>query len=359
MNLRENPGLVLSSAAHVVLLTTMLVSFSFDPKYQDAQESIPVEIVSSSDVNQIMKGDKTAKEVKPKQRADKVADTTETKPKPPLAEAKKDVPTPPSPDKKLPDPGTADKPPEKPTNATQQAAQAKPEPPPKPTPKPDPKPPVAQPPQDNAADEPSPPPRPKDQPPKKEVKKEEAKKPEPKLKFDQIAKLLEEKKKAEAKAAKQKSGDESPNHQKFDPSDISQILQSHEHAQRKAATGRQLQQVASLGSPTASAPVMSPTLQAQMDGWFQDRFQGCWTQPITLPSGPKYMPMVRVVLNLDGSLAAEPVLTNPPGDSAWRALADSAVRAVRKCDPLPVPARFKPYFAEWHDRVVRFHDEAM
>src|ERR1700742_2513545 len=107
MNLRENPGLVLSSAAHVVLLTAMLVSFSFDPKYQDAQESIPIDLVSSSDVNQIMKGDKTAKEDKPKQRADKIADATETKPKPPLAEAKKDVPTPPSPDKKLPDPGTA------------------------------------------------------------------------------------------------------------------------------------------------------------------------------------------------------------------------------------------------------------
>lgn len=358
MKFWENPGLVVSSAVHAALLAAMLLSFSFDPKFQDAQETIPVEIMTSSDVNQIMKGDKTAKEVRPKQRADKVADQTELKPKPPLAEAQKDVPTPPSPDKKLVDPGTAEKPPEKPTEATEQAAQAKPEPP-KPAPKPDPKPEAAQPPQQDAADQPLPPPKPKDQPPKKEPKKEEAKKPEPKLKFDQIAKLLEEKKKAEAKAAKPKSGDESPDPKRFDPSDISRILLSHEPRQRKAATGRQLEQVASIGSPTASASVMSPSLQAQMDGWFQDRFHDCWTQPITVPAGPKYMPMIRVPLNPDGSLAAEPTLLNPPSDPAWRPLAESALRAVRKCDPLPVPARFKPYYDAWRDRAVRFHDDVM
>ena len=361
MKLSENPGLVFSSAAHVVLLAAMLMSFSSDPKFQDAQETIPVEIMSSSDVNQIMKGDKTAKEVRPKQRADKVADTTGIKPKPPLAEAKKDVPTPPSPDKKLPDPGTAEKPPEKPVqaDAPAQAAQAKPEPP-KPEPKPDPKPPVALAPQEDAAAEPLPPTRPKDPPPKKEVKKVEVKKPEPKLRLDQIAKLLEEKKKAEAKPAKPKSGDDSPDKtHKFDPSDISRVLLSHETPQRKAATNRQLEQIASLGSPTASAPVMSPSLMAQMDGWFQDQFQGCWTQPITIPPGQKYVPRIRVPLNLDGSLAAEPTLLNPPSDPAWRPLAESALRAVRKCDPLPVPARFKAYYEEWRGRVVQFDDQAL
>jgi colicin import membrane protein len=343
MSLSEKPGLVVSSAAHVALLGSMLLSFSFDPKFQDAQETIPIEVMSSSDLNQIMKGDKTAKEVQPKQRADKVADTTEIKPQPPLDEAKKDVPTPPSPDKKLPDPGQADKPDPKATEAKAAPAAEQPKPvkpsPPLPT--------VTPPPPDAEAAEPQ---RPKDEP----------KKPDPaKLKLDQIAKLLEDKKLTDPKPAKPKSGDESPDRHKFDPNDISKVLLSKENAQRKAATNRELAQVASLGSPTASASRMSPSLMAQMEGWFQDRFQGCWTQPITIPPGQKYVPMIRVPLNLDGSLAGEPTLINPPNDPAWRPLAESALRAVRKCDPLPVPARFKPYYDEWRGRIVRFNDDAL
>ncbi len=354
MSLSDKPGLVVSSAAHATLLAAALLSFSWAPKLQDAQETIPVEIMSSSDLNQIMRGDKSAKEVRPKQHADKIADTTEIKPKPPLAEAKRDVPTPPSPDKKLPDPGEAEKAPPKPleTAALSPAEPAKPAP----------KPPVVEPPQqDAAAAEPLPVPRPKVDPPKEEAKKEEPKKPEPpKLKLDQVAKLLEDKKpKDPPKPAKPKSGDESPDHpRKFDPNDISRLL-SRETPQRKAATGRQLEQVASLGSPTATAPRMSPSLMAQMEGWFQDQFQGCWTQPITVPPGQKYVPMIRVPLNLDGSLAGEPTLLNPPSDPAWRPLAESALRAVRKCDPLPVPAQFKPYYDEWRGRIVRFNDDVL
>ncbi len=62
-------------------------------------------------------------------------------------------------------------------------------------------------------------------------------------------------------------------------------------------------------------------------------------------------------LNVDGSLAADPVLTNPPDDPAWQALADSAMRAVQKCDPLPVPDKFKTYYDEWRDRIVQFQDQ--
>ncbi|HEY1735337.1 MAG TPA: cell envelope biogenesis protein TolA, partial [Methylovirgula sp.] len=61
------------------LLAAMLLSFAFNPKFQDAQETIPVEILTSSDLNQIMHGEKTAKQVQPKPRVDKVADTTEDK----------------------------------------------------------------------------------------------------------------------------------------------------------------------------------------------------------------------------------------------------------------------------------------
>ncbi len=358
MDTSGKPGFILSSTAHAALLLLALLSFSGNPKFEDAQETIPIEMVTTQDFNQIMRGEKTAKEIKPLQKADKIADTAETKPQPALAEAKRDVPTPPPPLKRIDDPGDADK--VEPPKPLQQTAAVQP-PPPEPV-KP---PPIADKPlpDDAEAVTPEPVPRPKLEQAKNEPKKEDAKKPEPKLKLDQIAKLLANDKPKDAPkpldkpASKPKSGDETQEpSRKFDLSDISRLL-SKEAPQRKAATGRQLEQVAALGSPTASAEKMSPSLLAQMEGWFQDRFQGCWTQPITLPAGPKYVPMICVPLNLDGSLAADPTLLNPPDDPAWRPLAESAMRAVRKCDPLPVPVQFKPYYEEWRDRIVRFKDD--
>lgn len=336
----------MSSAAHAALLVMALLSFSRSPKFEDAPETIPIQMVSTSDFNQIMHGDKTAKQVQPKQRADKVADTVETKPQPPIAEAKRDIPTPPPPLKRIADPGEADK-----VETPKPPAPAAAVPPPQAA-KPPPLPPIKEQ-DDEAADNPKP------VPSKPDPKKEEAKKPAPKLKFDQIAKLLAKDEQKPEPAAKPKSGDDSKDPpRKFSADDIARLL-SREAPQRRASTNKDLQQYASLGSPTASAEKMSPSLMAQMEGWFVDRFRGCWMQPITLPQGAKYVPEIRVPLNLDGSLAADPTLLNPPDDPAWRPLAESAMRAVHECDPLPVPDIFKPYYDQWRNRIVRFDDQDM
>ena len=356
MSATEKPGLVVSSAAHVAMLAAAILSFSRTPKFNDAQEAIPIEMVTTQDLNDIMRGDKKAKSVQPTPKADKIAELTDTRPLPPVGPAKKDVPTPPPPLKREPDPGEADKaePPKPPDPVAAM-------PPPRPEAITPPKPAVVdKPPPDNAEplDPPKPVARPKPEPPKPEPAKEEPKKPDPKLKLDEVAKLLETHKDVakpvEKPAAKPKSADEPTEAQhKFDISDISKLL-SKETPERKASTSRVASLTPSLGSPNTNAVKMSPSLQAQMDGWFRDRFQGCWTTPITQPAGPKYVPMIRVLLNVDGSLSGDPVLLNPPSDPAWRALADSAVRAVRRCNPLPVPDKFKPYYEEWKDRAVQF-----
>ncbi|MDP4595203.1 MAG: cell envelope biogenesis protein TolA, partial [Beijerinckiaceae bacterium] len=42
-----------------------------------------------------------------------------------------------------------------------------------------------------------------------------------------------------------------------------------------------------------------------------------------------------------------------------QSLADSALRAVRKCDPLRIPAQFAPYYNQWKARILRFDPEEM
>ena len=66
------------------------------------------------------------------------------------------------------------------------------------------------------------------------------------------------------------------------------------------------------------------------------------------------VPTVRVSLNWDGSLARDPGVTNASADPLFRAVADSARSAARRCSPLHIPAEFQTYYQDWKDLVVNF-----
>lgn len=393
----REPGLIVSGGVHAALLLATLVAFSDGRKFDDAQETVPVEIVTDQQFNQIMKGEKTAKQTQPRPRVEKEADKAETKPLPPLAEAKKDVPVPPPPLKRLPDPGEDDKP-ETPTPPEKVAA-LPPPPPPRPA---DPTPPAPQPqprpealkqpaptkaeekpePEDAETIDKKPPPRPKEAKPKEEptptppTPPARPKEP-PKPKFDEMAKLLEQKKledmakaeaartaKPEAKPtpspkppSRPRSGEESDDKpSRFDPSAIAREL-SKEAPQRAASTGRERSQTASLGSPTASASRMSPSMWGQLDGLLQEQYKRCWSYFGT--GGARYVPQIKVAYAQDGSLIGAPSLINPPSDPNLQSLAESALRAVRRCNPLRIPSQYAPYYDQWKARIVRFDPEEM
>jgi colicin import membrane protein len=369
-NPRE-PGVAVSAGAHVALLAATLIAFADTRKFDDVAESIPVEMISDQQFSQITKGDKTAKQVQPKQKAEKIADVTETKPTPPIAEAKRDVPTPPPPLKRIPDPGEDEKPelkPEPPTPPQRVAAlPPAPEPPPRPEPKvAKPEPPRAEkPPEPDDLKEaevikPQPVPRPKiaetPTPPTPPKPVEKPKEPAP-PKLDQVAKFLEQKKVEEKPVPKPKSGEENtePKH-KLDMTAISQLL-SKEAPQARASTGRELTHTAALGAPNASAARMSPSMWDSLDGLMREQYKKCWSY-IGL-NAEKYVAQIRVRYAQDGSLQAEPALLNPPAEANSRNLAETAMRAVRRCNPMHIPAAYLPYYEQWKARVVRFDPEDM
>lgn len=384
MRLRKNPGWMISVAAHAALLSAILFGFFRASEVVDPHEAVPVEVVDGRELDQVMKGEKTAPSVNPRPRAEKRADVPEPKPLPPIAEAAKDVAPPPAPAKRLPEPGQdASKEEQKPAqkSAAVEPPQ-RPAEPPRPEPKPRPvkqsaadapHPPAKPPPEDAEPLEPKPVPKPKvaqKVEPKPEAQKDTkptlvAKKAEPRFEPDRLAKLLEQdkqsepvEKRAEKPVAKPKSGDETAApEKKFDPTDISKFL-SKEAPQRKASSGSELQQLASLGAPTASAAKMSPSLWDQLDGLLQDQYKRCWTF-VGLGGQKKYIPEIRVQYAENGSLTQAPELLNPPSDPNLKALADSALRAVRRCDPLRIPARYQPYYEQWKGRIVRFDPEEM
>ena len=100
----------------------------------------------------------------------------------------------------------------------------------------------------------------------------------------------------------------------------------------------------------------SPSLRDALVGILQEQLHKCWVIPVALQSAPNPpTPSVRVKLNPDGSLAAEPAVMNRSSDALFGVAADSAIRATRRCAPLRIPAQFQPYYQDWKDLVVNFN----
>jgi hypothetical protein len=373
---RSEPGFVVSAAAHIGLIAAALFVFSGTKKFEDAQETVPVDVVTDSQFNQIMKGEKTAREVKPTPRVHKVSTEPEFKPEPPLAEAKRDVQAPPPALKRLRDPGDDDAPlPRKKTAAL--PPPAPPPPPARPSPEPAPTPPAKpqaktqpEPEKEASADaevvRPKPPPRPKLDKEAKDAaqKRTPPRKAEPRLKVDEVAKLLEKKKFEEKPvrskpteeknadaAARPKSGDENAPKSRFNAASIASLL-SHETPQRRASTGREVTHTASLGSPTANAPKMSPSLQAQIDAYTIEHYSKCWREGLSM-NARTYVPEVEFRLTRDGALEGAPRLLNPSSNPVDRSRGEQALAAVRRCSPMPIPAAFEAFYDYW--RVTELH----
>ena len=291
-----------SSALHGTILFLILLGFASAPRFEDNPESIPIETVSLSELNQIMNGEKDARPAR------------EPPPKP----------EPPKPPEPPPDLRAAEEP--------QPAPPPRPEPPPPPkreTP-PSPPRPAPSPPLRSVENAPEPPERPKEP------------KPEP-TKRDLIAKAIEpEKTEPQPKPARA-----------YDPNAIARLI--GESRPRTATTVSSAEaNAAPRGLPHHSAPRMSMSLASALDAWLTESYLNCWTPPPAMPDGDVYVAEIKVVFNPDGSLSAHPVLLNPPADPAWRAHAESAMRAVRKCDPLRVPPEYAPYFEEWKVETIHF-----
>jgi colicin import membrane protein len=164
---------------------------------------------------------------------------------------------------------------------------------------------------------------------------------------------------AEAKAkadAEAKAKHQAEIAEKFSPGDIRQLLQSKEQAQSSGATGREVNRTASLGTTTGSAQRLNPSQRDQLIGILQEQLHRCWVVPVALQSAPKPpVPSVRIKLNQDGSLAADPAVMNRSAEPLFDVAADSATRAARRCAPLRIPAQFVPYYQDWKDLVVNFN----
>ncbi len=291
-----------STALHGALLALILLGLASAPRFADSPESIPVETVTLGELNQIANGEKQAQP----------APTPPTPPEPPpdLRAAEEPAPTPP--------------------------AKPEPTPPQKPEPPPPPK------------AEATPPPRPEPASP-------------PKLALEDATMLPPQRPKivdTPPERPKEPQPEKPKQTRNYDPNAIAKLIgQSRPATPAVAPTLTASTAAASAtpqGLPHHDAPHMSLSLASALDAWLTESYLNCWTPPPAMPDGDTYVAQIKVIFNPDGSLSARPVLLNPPTDPAWRAHAESAMRAVKKCDPLKVPAQYAPFFDQWKVETIHF-----
>src|SRR6185295_5519457 len=97
----------------------------------------------------------------------------------------------------------------------------------------------------------------------------------------------------------------------------------------RAATGDTLSTRPSLGVPTGNAASLT---QSEIDA-LRARIQQCWNPPAGLADARDLIVVVRIRFNQDGSLSADPTLSNSGAHPTFQVAAESALRAVRRCAP--------------------------
>ncbi|NDB68462.1 MAG: cell envelope biogenesis protein TolA [Methylocystaceae bacterium] len=368
---RSKPGALISVAAHIGLFVAAMTLFANTNKFEDATEMTPVDVISDSELTQITKGERKAKELTPGPRVDKLSDKQDTPPEPPLNQAQKDTPSPPQQAPKQPEAG-ADRPDLTPTPPKRLAStkpaldkpvenertesitpQASKEKPASTETKPDP--------EDAEVIKPTPPPRPKLETETKSTPSPPVK-PKPRLKADELAKLLESTKEQEKgevadkseKGSKPKSGEENAPTSKFSAESILNLL-TREAPQRRAATGQELR-TASLGAAEGAAQKLSATMEARIAGYIHDHYHPCWASALTL-GGATFTPVVEFHLTRDGALEGRPQLLNPSNNPVEQARGEQALQAVRRCSPMKIPDEFMPFYEQsLREITIRFQD---
>ena len=117
--------------------------------------------------------------------------------------------------------------------------------------------------------------------------------------------------------------------------------------------------VVATAAPTAvEAPArMSSEQQAGFEAWLIKTYLGSWKPAPQPADADLYVAQVRLAFNPDGSLAKPAKLVNPPSDPALKPQAKSVMAAVQNCNPLPVPAQYRPFYEQWRTKTVHFNPQ--
>lgn len=317
-------GPIVSILGHAAVLAWAVIALpSAEPYPAEPVDAMPVDLVEIGELTALRLGSKTAED-KPVERAATVE--TDTPEAPPVedagnSETSQDAPPVPEPSDVAATPDAGAPPPPEPEP---QPEVAEPEPAPQEA---EPAPPEPAPPEQPAEAAPPPPPQETSSAPVQAARLPKTK-PTPPKKVTATAN-------AESK---------------FNSDKISALLdkQKPSGGGTQTPTGQ-----AALGS--SKGKTVSKMTQSEMDA-LRGMISRCWNPPVGATDADDLVVKVRFNLNPDGTVSGNPSIENSGSHPFFRAAADSARRAILRCQPYNLPAE---KYDTWDEVIVNFDPREM
>jgi hypothetical protein len=194
-----------------------------------------------------------------------------------------------------------------------------------------------------------------EQAPPKKVKKEKPDAiPLPDEKIEKVKKIKDEKQNPEKVETDVKQVSEFEKKDLFDPNSIAALIDKSKI--ESAETNKKLDKL----TQDQDKSIDFVGLSLSEEDALKAQIFGCWSIPLGLPYNESLLVRIRLQLKPDGSIIKTEILDharmNKPGQGFYKVLAESALRAIKLCQPLRVPSKG---YERWKELQLNFDAREM
>jgi hypothetical protein len=191
-------------------------------------------------------------------------------------------------------------------------------------------------------------------PPKKIKKQKPDAVPLPDEKIEKIKKIKDEKQNPEKVETEVKQISEFEKKELFDTNSIAALIDKSKV--ESAETNQKLDKI----TQDQNKEVDFVGLTLSEEDALKAQIFGCWSIPLGLPYNENLLVRIKLQLKPDGSIIRTEILDharmNKPGQGFYKVLAESALRAIKLCQPLRVPSKG---YERWKELQLNFDAREM
>ena len=191
-------------------------------------------------------------------------------------------------------------------------------------------------------------------PPKKIKKQKPDAIPLPNEKIEKIKKIKDKKQNPEKVETEIKQISEFEKKELFDTNNIAALIDKSKV--ESAETNKKLDKI----TQNEDKSVDFGGLSLNEEDALKAQIFGCWSIPLGLPYNQNLLVRIKLQLKPDGSIIRTEILDharmNKPGQGFYKVLAESALRAVKLCQPLRVPSTG---YERWKELQLNFDAREM
>ncbi len=191
-------------------------------------------------------------------------------------------------------------------------------------------------------------------PPKKVKKIKPDAVPMPEDKLEKVEKIKEDKQNPEKIDNEVKQVSEFEKDELFDPNNIAALIDKS-----KTESAESLKKSNKI-TQDQQRSVENAGLSLSEEDALKAQIFGCWSIPLGLPYNENLLVRIKLQLNPDGTVSQSEILDharmNRPGQGFYKVLAESALRAVKLCQPLRVPTTG---YERWKELQLNFDAREM